>query len=67
MSRNNEPTVDDLQQFINETKVTFASCSWPVNKDLKINLRGGFEAYHNGELVWRGMQPAKAIDKFNAI
>lgn len=63
----NKPTISDLQQFINDTKVIFAGCSWPVNKDLKINLRGGFEVYHDGELVWQGVQPARAIDKFNSI
>lgn len=63
-----EPTVQDLQEFVNETYVTFASqVGGGKKKSLVVNLRGGFEVYSNGVKVHEGMQPFQAIEEYNSI
>ena len=58
--------LEGLQEWINENEALYASSTSP-NKRLTMTMRGGFKLYHNREVVWEGIQPFRAIEKYNSI
>lgn len=55
-----------LQDWMQTAELLYAS-STAENKRLVINASGGFTLYHNKEIVWQGIQPFTAVEKYNAI
>ena len=63
-----EPNLSQLQDFLNNNKSTFChKVTKKGRKDLMVNMRGGFEVYKNNTLIWEGMQPYSALEKYNEI
>lgn len=55
-----------LIEWQSTEKVLFASSS-SEKKKLFCNFRGGYEVWHNNELVFETMQPYNAVEKYNEI
>lgn len=64
--KNQELEIAPLQEWMAENEVTYASSTHPKKK-LNMTMNGGFKLYHNNEVVWQGIQPFRAIEKYNAI
>jgi hypothetical protein len=59
----------DLKEF-QEALVNFESIyasDISSKKRLVITGDGGIRIYQNNEIVWEGMQPYRAIEKYNSI
>lgn len=57
--------VNDLQEWLGKTEVQYAS-DMPLKK-LTVTTSGGFKLYHNGVVVWEGIQPYRAVEKYNEL
>ena len=55
----------DLQKWLITAKMLYASDG--NGKKLYVNSMGGFDIEVNGEIVWQGIQPYLAIEKYNEI
>jgi hypothetical protein len=55
-----------LIKFQVESKLLYAN-STKENKYLYCNLRGGYEVWHNNEIVLETMQAYDAVVKYNSI
>jgi hypothetical protein len=64
--KHHEISLEDLQQWIAETDVTYAN-SHRERKRLVCDLRGNLKVLVAGKIVWQGMQPFDAVDAYNAI
>jgi len=56
----------DLQKWLEEEEFTFAS-STRERKRLVITTNGGLRLYVRGNIVWEGIQPFAAVEKYNSI
>lgn len=66
--KNEELKIEDFQEWLNETEFTYASrFDGEDRKSLRLTTSGGFRIYINGVLYWEGIQPYRAIQKFNEL
>lgn len=56
--------LSELQNWLLENKALYASDG---NKRLLVNMSGGFEITVKNEVVWEGMQPFAAVEKYNDL
>lgn len=56
----------DLQKWYEETETIYCSDS-VTGLRLVCSLRGGFKITHKGTVMWQGMQPTAAVDKYNEL
>ena len=56
-----------LQEWCNEAYMTYARSIGKVNKSLRVTLLGNYEVYHNGEMVFSGIQANPAVRAYNKI
>jgi hypothetical protein len=64
--RHHEIDTESLIEWHNEKYVEFAS-STREKKRLVATLNGGYEVYHNGKLVYEGIQASDAVKAYNNI
>ena len=64
--KHHEIDLEGLQSWYDENEVMFAM-STAERKKLMCSMRGTFRIYVNDKLVWQGMQPFSAVEKYNSI
>ncbi len=64
--KHHEIKLEDLQKWIKEMDVTFAS-STRENKRLTCCLDGYLQVIVGNAIIWRGKQADLAIEKYNSI
>jgi hypothetical protein len=64
--KHHEITLEGLQEFISEEEVSFAY-STRENKRLVCTLKGTLKVKVGNKVVWQGMQPFTAVEKYNGI
>lgn len=57
---------EDFSTWINETRIVYASAS-NSKKKLVASVFGNYEVLVNEEIIWRGTQPFRAVEEYNAI
>jgi len=58
--------IEGLRQYMLEDYRTYASSYGKGSrKELRCNLRGSYEVWHNNERVLETMQAIHAVDKYN--
>lgn len=63
---NHEIDVQDLQDWLDDAELTYASDSY-TRKKLVARASGGFKVTVAGETVWKGTRPFSAVKAYNAI
>ena len=66
MKKQEPLTVKGLQLFIDNEDMTYASSERECKK-LVCTLRGGLKVLVGHKVVWEGMQPFAAVEKYNSI
>lgn len=56
--------LSDLQEWLLTTELLYARDG---NKKLVTIPLGGFRIYQAGEMVWQGIQPYAAVEKYNSL
>jgi len=69
MEKDKEITINQLQDWMVETKVVFAMRADGENptKMLRCGLNGTFEVLQGTNVVYTGVQPFSALEAFNGL
>jgi hypothetical protein len=57
--------ISDFQEWLISNEALYAAEG--TRKKLTVTMNGGYNIYHNGEIVYQCMQPYSAIEKYNSI
>lgn len=55
-----------LQKWLNGNYKTYAQATNP-DKMLVCTLTGNLQVWLNGEVIWQGLQPSKAVEEYNKL
>lgn len=64
--KNHQIELTDLQEWMENNEAIYASSS-REDKKLVVSMHGGFKLYHKGNIVWEGIQPYRAVEKYNEL